>query len=213
MNVRGSLPGGAGLLGTPRNRLRVGAALIVPLVLLGAGVAWGLDRISRETEKRLSELRRGGEIGTLLESLILNQIAAGERYLVTPDPRLQRQYAEYGRRAHEQRRRYKELADLGTAEQQKIIAVEQAHQRLEMEYSLALAQLDVGDRDGALRRVAAARPQTQELRATLREIGALRAETVSAAEEEVRRERRRWEWILLLAALAAAALIYIAIRW
>ena len=40
-------------------------------------------------QRRLGELRSSSEIGTALESLILNQIAAGERYLVTPDQRFQ----------------------------------------------------------------------------------------------------------------------------
>jgi methyl-accepting chemotaxis protein len=215
-----SLPGGGrgGMFDTLRNRLRAGAAVIVLLVLVGAAVAvWSLNRISRDTEKRLSDLRTSSEIGTQLESLILNQIAAGERYLVTPDAQFQQQYAEYGRRAHEQRRKYKDLDDLTTAEQQKVTAVEQSHQRIEVEYALAHAQVDVGDRDGALRRVAAVRPQTAQLEESIREIGATQAEKVSAAAAQMRRETQQWELILVLVALFAAAatgaLIYIAQRF
>ena len=95
MITRWSVPGGRGMFDTLRNRLRAGGALIVLLVLLGAAVAvWSLDRVSRDTEKRLNDLRRSSEIGTMLEALILNQIAAGERYLVTPDAQFQQQYAE-----------------------------------------------------------------------------------------------------------------------
>jgi methyl-accepting chemotaxis protein len=218
MSAAFSAPGGRGMFDTLRNRLRAGATIIVLLVLAGAAVAvWSLDRISRDTEKRLTDLRRSSEIGTQLESLILNQIAAGERYLVTPDPQFQQQYAEYGRRAHEQRRQYKDLEDLTTAEQQKITAVEQTHQRIEVEYALAHAQVDVGDREGALRRVAAVRPQTAQLEESIREIGATQAEKVSAAAAQMSRETRRWEVILLLVALfaaaATAALIYIAMRY
>ena len=218
MSARWSLPRGSGAFDTLRNRLRAGGALIVLLVLAGAVVSvWSLDRVSRDTERRLADLRRSSEIGTMLESLILNQIAAGERYLVTPDPQYQQHFAEYGRRAHEQRRQYKDLEDLTTAEQQKITAVEQSHQRIEVEYALAHAQLDVGDREGALRRVTAVRPQTQELEASIREIGATQAEKVSAAAAQMRRETQRFEVILLVvaffAALATAALVYIAMRW
>jgi methyl-accepting chemotaxis protein len=218
MSAAWSLPGRSGTFDTLRNRLRAGAAIIVVLVLVGAAVAvWSLNRISSDTEKRLSDLRASSEIGTQLESLILNQIAAGERYLVTPDAQFERQYAEFGRRAHEQRRKYKDLEDLTTAEQQKITAVEQSHQRIEVEYALAHAQADVGDRDGALRRVAAVRPQTAQLEESIREIGATQAEKVSAAAAQMRRETRQWEGILLLVALIAAAvtagLIYIAQRF
>ncbi|MBW3572199.1 MAG: HAMP domain-containing protein [Gemmatimonadetes bacterium] len=218
MSAAWSLPGRQGMFDTLRSRLRAGATLIVLLVLAGAAVAvWSLDRISRDTEERLTDLRRSSEIGSQLESLILNQIAAGERYLVTPDPQFQQHFAEYGRRAHEQRRQYKDLDDLTTAEQPKITSVEQAHQRIEVEYALAHAQVDVGDREGALRRVAAVRPQTQELEEAIREISATQAEKVSAAAAEMRRDTRRWEVILLLVALGAAAatagLIYIAMRF
>ena len=221
MSARWSMPGGGAggrMFDTLRNRLRAGGALIVLLVLAGAVVSlWSLDRVSRDTEKRLNDLRRSSEIGTMLESLILNQIAAGERYLVTPDPQFQQHFAEYGRRAHEQRRQYKDLEDLTTAEQQKITALEQSHQRIEVEYALAHAQVDVGDRDGALRRVAAVRPQTQQLEESIREIGQTQAEKVSAAAAEMRRETLRWMLILALvaigAALATAALISIAQRY
>jgi methyl-accepting chemotaxis protein len=218
MSTRWSVPGGRGMFDTLRNRLRAGGALIVLLVLAGAAVSlWSLDRVSRDTEKRLNDLRRSSEIGTMLESLILNQIAAGERYLVTPAPEFQQQYAEFGRRAHEQRRQYKDLEDLTTAEQQKITALEQTHQRIEVEYALAHAQVDVGDREGALRRVAAVRPQTQQLEEAIQEIGQTQAEKVSTAAAQMRRETLRWMLILLVvavgAALATAALISIAMRW
>ncbi|HEY0019885.1 MAG TPA: HAMP domain-containing methyl-accepting chemotaxis protein [Longimicrobium sp.] len=210
--------GGGGWFDTLRNRLRAGGAVIVLLVLVGAAVAvWSLNRVSRDTEKRLNDLRRSSEIGTQLESLILNQIAAGERYLVTPDAQFQQQYAEYGRRAHEQRRQYKDLEDLTTAEQQKITALEQTHQRIEVEYALAHAQVDVGDRDGGLRRVAAVRPQTQQLEQSIREIGQTQAEKVSAAAAEMRRETVNWMLLLIVVAVVAAVLtwllINIAMRW
>ena len=219
MSARWSLPGArGGVFSKLQNRLRVGGAFIVGLVLLGAGVsALSLEKVSTDMQRRLMELRRSSEIGTALESLILNQIAAGERYLVTPDPRFQQSFAEYGRRAHEQRRQYRDLRDLSPAEQQKIATVEQAHQRIEVEYALAHAQVDVGDRAGALARVAAVRPQTQVLEESIREISATQAEKVSTAASELRDESRRWELGLLLlaitAALATAALIYTAMRW
>jgi methyl-accepting chemotaxis protein len=218
MITRWSVPAGRGMFDTLRSRLRAGGALIVLLVLAGAAVSlWSLDRVSRDTEKRLNDLRRSSEIGTMLESLILNQIAAGERYLVTPDPQFEQQYGDFGRRAHEQRRQYKDLEDLTTAEQQKITALEQTHQRIEVEYALAHAQIDVGDRDGALRRVAAVRPQTQQLEEAIREIGQTQAEKVSTAAAQMRRETLQWMFILLLvaigAALATAGLISIAMRW
>ncbi|HEX6036720.1 methyl-accepting chemotaxis protein [Longimicrobium sp.] len=217
MSARWSQSAG-GVWSRLQNRLRIGGAVIVALVLLGAGIsAFSLERVSSDMQGRLADLRRSSEIGTALESLILNQIAAGERYLVTPDPRFEQAFAEFGRRAHEQRRQYKDLTGLTSNEQQKIAAVEQAHQRIEVEYALAHAQVDVGDRAGALARVAAVRPRTQELEEAIREISATQAEKVSTAAAQLRRETRQWELILLVmaitAALGTAALIYRAMRW
>jgi methyl-accepting chemotaxis protein len=193
-----------GLLSTLRNRLRLGGVVIVLLVLGGAALSYrSLSTISRDMQLRLDELRRSSDIGSELESLILNQITAGERYLVTADERYEQAFAEYGRRAHDQRRRYKEMEGQTADEAQRITSVEQAHQRVEVEYALAHAQLDVGDEAGARTRAAGVRPLTQELQEQIRSTSSQQADKVSAAaaqlgEQAVVSER----WLLLLAALA-----------
>jgi methyl-accepting chemotaxis protein len=206
-----------GALSRLQTRLRLGGAAIVALVLMGAVASvFSLERVSGVMEARLDDLRRSSEIGTQLESLILNQIAAGERYLVTPDAHFQQVFAEFGRRAHEQRRQYKDLRGLSADEQQKIASIEATHQAIEVEYALAHAQVDVGDRAGALARVAAVRPRTEQLEGSIRDIGQAQTRKVSAAALELRDDTRRWEWILgsvaVIAALFTLGLIYGAMR-
>ncbi|MBB4637340.1 methyl-accepting chemotaxis protein [Longimicrobium terrae] len=194
--------------------LRGGGVAIVILVLAGAGATLvALQLLQRDMEKRMTQLRASSEVGTALESLILNQIASGEQYLLAPSPEFARSFADYGRQAHEQRRKYKDLANITTAEQQQITAVEQSHQSIEVEYALAHAQLDVGDREGALRRVAAVRPRTQELEENIRSISAAQTQKVTDAAASLRTDVRKWQAFLALMALAAGALTAWLIWW
>jgi len=174
-----------------RDRLIYGGAFLVLLILAGAlGSFLTVKRLTDRMDERLGSLRRTTEIGSSLESLILNQITAGERYLVTPAPEIAQQFSDFGRQAHEQRRQYKDLKDLSPAEQQEIVKVEGLHSRIEVEYALAHAQKDVGDADGALRRVTAIRPQTQELQQEIRKISTAQAEKVSVASNQLQDEAR-----------------------
>ncbi len=190
-----------------RARLIYGGAFLVFLILAGAlGSLWTVSRLTSRMDERLSGLRRTTEIGSSLEALILNQITAGERYLVAPSPEIAQQFSDFGRQSHEQRRQYKDLKDLTPAEQQEIVKVEGLHSRIEVEYALAHAQRDVGDAAGALARVSAIRPQTQELQQEIRKISAGQAEKVANASAQLKNQARRTEVILLIIGIVAAAL-------
>jgi methyl-accepting chemotaxis protein len=200
-----------------RDRLIYGGAFLVILILAGAvGSFLTVKRLTDRMDERLGSLRRTTEIGSSLESLILNQIASGERYLVTPSPEIAQQFSDFGRQAHEQRRQYKDLKDLSPAEQQDIVKVEGLHSRIEVEYALAHAQRDVGDNAGALQRVAAIRPQTQELQREIRKVSSAQAEKVSVASNQLQQEARGSEAVLvvigLVAALIAGLLVYTTVR-
>jgi methyl-accepting chemotaxis protein len=197
--------GGRGMFTSIRDRLMWGGVVMVLLILVGAGLSvFTVKNLSGNMTGRLAALRTSTEIGSSLESLILNQITAGERYLVTPSAQVAAEFADQGRQAHEQRRRYKDLDGLTPAEQQRIAALEGLHSRIEVEYALAHAQRDVGDQPGALARVAAVRPQTQELQRAIRAISSAQAEKVSAASAQLSRDANRDELVLGAIALAAA---------
>ena len=207
----------SGFFQSIRDRLIYGGTFLVLLILAGAlGSFLTVKRLTDRMDERLGSLRHTTEIGSSLESLILNQIAAGERYLVTPCAEIAQQFGDFGRQAHEQRRQYKDLKDLSPAEQQEIVKVEGVHSRIEVEYALAHAQRDVGDGGGALARVASIRPQTQELQREIRKISSAQAEKVSVASTQLQDEARKSELVLvligLLAALIAGLLVYSTVR-
>ncbi|HEX5725946.1 MAG TPA: methyl-accepting chemotaxis protein [Longimicrobiaceae bacterium] len=206
-----------GIFSTIRGQLYFGGALLIVLLVAAAAVSFfTVNQLTREMDSRLAALRRSTDIGSRLEALILNQITAGERYLVSPGAEIAQNFSTYGQQAHEQRRHYKDLENLSTGEQQEIAAVEGLHSRIEVEYALAHAQVDVGERDAALRRVAAVRPQTQQLEEAIRKISEAQAEKVEAAAADLRRMARSRQLLLLglsvLASAIALGLIAFAIR-
>ena len=189
---------------TIRDLLWVGGGVLIVLVLLGAGMNfWLTDQLTRQTQTRLNALRESAEVGGALESLILSQIAAGERYLVSPSPETAQQFAELGTQAHERRRRYKDLQGLSVSEQQEIAALDGLHSRIEVEYALAHAQADIGERDAAIRRVLAVRAQTQELQDATSAISRRQTQKVEDAAQELIRNAGRVRIFLLLLSLAA----------
>jgi methyl-accepting chemotaxis protein len=187
------------------------------LVLMGAAMSWfTISRIVNNAEAQLASLQSSASIGTSLEALILAQMNAGERYLLTADADAQRAFAELGRQAHQQRRRYQDLKDLSVAEQQEIAAIDGLHSQIEVEYALAHAQADIGDREGALRRVNAVRPRTEQLQGTIRRVSARQAQKVTATSQAVRDDALRRQLLLLVlslgAGLLALAAVFTAVR-
>ena len=187
------------------------------LVLGGAAFSWfTLNRVSENAQAQLETLQQSSTIGTALESLILSQINAGEHQLLVPTLETEREFAELGRQAHLQRRRYRDLKDLSVAEQQEVAAIDLLHSQIEVEYALAHAQADNGDRAGALRRLEAVRPRTQQLQAAMRRVSGRAAQKVTATAERLREDALRRGAILLgmsiLAGLLAIAAVFTAVR-
>jgi methyl-accepting chemotaxis protein len=196
---------------TIRGRLTIGALVLLGLLGIATWIGYAtVGRLTGEMNTRLTALRQSTELGTTLESLILSQITAAERYLVEPDPRVQQSFASTGLSAHEQTRRYKELENLTTEELTDIETVENLHARIEVEYALSHALLDVGQVQDARARAARVRPITQDLQAAIRKVGAAQANKVSTAATELDQFARGRQW-LLLAVLVSSLLIAAAV--
>ena len=177
------------------------------LVLAGAVFSWfTVGRIVGDAERQLGALQESSEIGTSLEALILGQLNAGEHYLLSPSPATEQEFEEQGRQAHLQRRRYRDLEGLSVSEQQDVAAIDALHSQIEVEYSLAHAQADIGDREGALRRLAAVRPRTQQLQSAIRRVSERQTQKVTATSERLRDDAGNRKLILLVLSLGAGAL-------
>ncbi len=208
---------GGSMLSTLRGRLYAGSLLLVFLIAAGAVVSvYTLDGLTRAMDTRLESLRSTTAIGGSLESQILSQIAAGERYLVSRDAGIARTFAAVGLRAHEQQTAYRELENLSSAERQEIERIEGLHSRIEVQYALAHALADNGEGERAVARVAAVRPLTDTLQSEIGKVSAAQAEKVSAASVELARtardRKRLLVFISVVAVLAAIGLILTALR-
>jgi methyl-accepting chemotaxis protein len=201
-------------LNTLRGRLVIGA--VVLLALMGTATLIGyttVDTLTEEMARRFSSLGASTRIGGNLETLILEQIKAGEDYLAAGDAALAEQFASLGAQAHVTRREYQELSDLTAAELSQIEEIRDLHSRIEVDYALAHALLDIGDRAGAEARAAEARPLAERLQESIRRVSAAQADRLSAAAHEMRAlggERQDWLLAMLTLALGVGALIMIA---
>jgi methyl-accepting chemotaxis protein len=199
---------------TLSGRLRVGAFVLAALVLLG-GLAsvWTLNSLSRAMQQRLTDLQASTSTGGELEALVLNQVAAGERYLLSPSPELAASFADYGRQAHEQRRRYRDLGLISDNELKDIVSLETLHSQIEVEYALAHAETDIGRRDLALAREIRVRPKTDSLQKAIAVISRSQADKVRAAADELNAAAVRSEIFLFVAALVAGAVAVGLLLW
>lgn len=201
-------------LGTLRGRLVVGA--VVLLALMGTATFIGystVDTLTDEMARRFSSLGSSTRIGAELEALILGQIEAAEQYLETSGSESAARFEVLGAQAHAVRREYQELRDLTTAELSQIETIQDLHSRIEVDYALAHALLDIGDPAAAAARASAAEPLAQRLQASIRQVSSAQADKLTAAAQEMREmanDRQDWLLAMLTLALGVGLLIMIA---
>lgn len=201
-------------LKTIRGRLAIGA--VVLLVLMASATIVGIntvDELNEEMDWRFSSLGASTRIGSELETLILDQVRAAEAYLATQDPEEAVRFGILGEQAHTLRRQYQDLPDLTAAELTQIETVQDLHSRIEVDYALAHALLDIGQPDAAMERVAAAEPQAQQLQSSIRQVSSAQADKLSSAVNEMGSmagDRKDLLIIMLTLALGVGALIMLA---
>jgi methyl-accepting chemotaxis protein len=195
------------LFPTLRRRLGLGAGVLVSLIVLATVFGYvTVELLTRETKTRLAALEHTTGIGSSLESLILNQIANGERYLVSAGPQAQLAFNTLGRRAHRQRRLYNEIGGLSEGERAQIAALEGLHSRIEVEYALAHALRDVGDGSQAVARATAAAPLVEELQGAIRGVSAAQSNKVAEAASALEREATQRQWFMIAILVLALVL-------
>jgi methyl-accepting chemotaxis protein len=206
-------------LATLKVRLVLGAAVLLSLIGVATWIGYAtVDTLTSQMAERFESLASSTSIGSELESISAQQLAAGQNYVDSPDTEHRTRFVAFGRQAHDLRRRYKELpqASLTATELRQIEAIEAQHARLEVEYSLAHALVDIGDADAANARLDAAAPIVAELQQSIRAVSAAQADKMSTAAADMRRtgdDRQDLLLIVLTLALGLGAwIMYVAIR-
>ena len=179
------------------------ARLIIGLTLLLAGVVTGvlfgvvaLRLMTADIGARLTDMRNASETNSQLQGGILNEIAAAEAYLAAPSPELAARYRQIGLQAHGLRRQYRRLSGLSVAERVLVDSIGRLQAELEVDYSLAHAELDLG-RDAEARALAAtARGPASAITEAIRGLTEREAETARAGSDAIATSAARRQVIL-----------------
>jgi methyl-accepting chemotaxis protein len=198
-------------LATLKSRLAVAGVLLGILMVTATALGYTtVTVLTREINQRFETLRQSTAVGSELEGLIAEQVAAGEAYLQSRDPALRSTFEDRGWKAHAARRGYKDLPDVTQDELMQIARLEDLHARIEVEYALAHALMEIGRPQDAIARVEEARPVAQELQAAIRGISAAQTLKLAAARDDLERLGRQRQ-ALLLGVLALALLLGFAV--
>jgi methyl-accepting chemotaxis protein len=204
---------------TLKVRLVVGAAVLLSLIGVATWIGYAtVETLTSQMAERFESLASSTAIGAELESITTQQMAAGSRFLAEGDPEHRSRFVALGRQAHDLRRRYKELpqASLTAVELRQIEAVEALHSSLEVEYSLAHAEVENGAPEAAGARLEAAAPILADLQGAIRAVSAAQADKMAAAAVDMRRTGNDRQDILLIVLTLAIGLgawiMYAAIR-
>lgn len=173
-------------ISTLKGRLVLGAAALLTLIGAATWIGYAtVETLTSEITERLEAVRGSTAIGGELETVLLSQIEAGEEYVDTGDPEAADRFAQFGRSAHEITRQYKQLGDLTTPEQAQIVALEELHARMEVDFALAHALSDLGRTGEAAERVDSASLATRRLQTAIRNISAEQTEKMAATSAEL----------------------------
>ncbi|MFO7261454.1 MAG: methyl-accepting chemotaxis protein [bacterium] len=198
-----------------RIRDRLVAAFTV--LMAGTVVTWwfgtaNLKETTRDVTTSLDRLQESAELGARLESLILEQIANGERYLVSGARAAAESFRRLGLEAHRLRGDYANLPDLTADERKQIVRIEELHSRLEVDYSLAHALRDLGRPGEAAQRVAAVEPDLNELGSVIRSLGTAQAAKVNVATRTLQQQATQRQFTLAAVMIVSAILGFLLIR-
>ncbi len=181
--------------------------VLIALVLLGVGslVVWWFGVVTigtfgREVSTRVDALYESSSVGSRLEGTALEQLIAGEHYLVSGDSATASRFHKLGMIVHQLSNQLSAARDLTPDEQMWVARIEDLHSQLEVQYALAHALSDLGEPFEAVERAQAAQPTLQKLVSLVRSLAADQAAKVSAEGDTIRREtqQRRLAMLLIL---------------
>jgi methyl-accepting chemotaxis protein len=202
---------------TLKGRLVMGAAALLTLIGAATWIGYAtVETLSGVIAERLEAVRGSATIGSELETLLLQQIEAAEAYVTDGDQSDAARFADLGRGAHQMTRKYKQLGNITTSEQAQIVALEELHARMEVDFALAHALRDLGRTGEAAARADSAARATRSLQTAIRNISDEQTEKMAAASTELGGMGSDRQSILLAVLTLALGLggwiMYVAIR-
>lgn len=167
---------------------RIQVRLLAALGMLVAGIvtvwffgAFTLSRFADTVSDQMDGLYTSMELGTRLEATVLGQIAAGEQYLSSAQPAAEAEFDRLGHEAHRLRGDFGKLSGLSDSELQKVSRIESLHSEVEVLYSMAHANRDLGRTEAALQQVSDVGPVVGDLKGVIRELSSGEATKMTQA--------------------------------
>jgi len=202
------------LVGLARETMRtLRARLILGLALLIAGVVTGvlvgvfaLRLMTRDIDRRVTDMTAVTATNGLLQNGILTEIAASEAYLASPSAELRDQVRRTGLETHGLRRLYRGLSGLTGDERALVDSIGRLQASLEVDFGLAHALLDLGRVDEARAAAVRAREPASAITDAIAALGEKEAEAAQNANGALAAAATRRQ-IILLAVLGFSTLV------
>jgi methyl-accepting chemotaxis protein len=189
------------------------ARLILGLVLLIAGVVAGvlvgvfaLNLMTKDIDQRVNDMTAVTATNGLLQSGLLTGIAASEAYLASPSTELREQVRRTGLETHGLRKLYRRLSGLTSEQRLLVDSIGRLQARLEVDFGVAHALLDLGRTAEAREAAATARAPATAVTDAIAALGEREAEAAQAANTLLAQSARRRQ-IVLLAVLVVSTFI------
>lgn len=194
---------------TARIALGEGALILGLAVIAFIGVQ-ALRTIGHTVSRDLGQLTRVANLSNGLVLSLFREMRAAEQYLTDRSPEARETFRTAGQAAYEQRTELRTLRGLGGQDRMLATRIGERQAEVEVWYSLAHAQLDLGRREAALATAALARAPAEQLLDLVRQFATLeqqQAEATANRLEQAARDRQLLVWTVLVASILAGVSI------
>ena len=130
--------------------------------------ALALSDFATQVEERIEELRRRGDLARDLEASVIDQLSAGQEFLLTGAEPARLRFDSLYVATQATRDEFVRLPNLAENELDRLREIREIHTALTREHEQAQAALAAGNRNAALARASTLAPQTLQLRTLIR---------------------------------------------
>lgn len=196
------------MLRSLRSRVIATMALLIALVFVIAIIGVNSIRaLDRSADHELGLVLAGSQLSNDLVGAATAEMRAAEQYLVRPTGDLRAEIIRRGDSAYSYQHRYRDVADLTTADRVTLNRISTAQAQAEVAYATAHALADLGRMDDARNQAERARGPSDTLVAGVHALTLSQADRARARAADLQRDaarRRSMLWLLFIAVLIIA---------
>ena len=176
------------------------------LVITGTIVIWwfgmmSMSQLTDEISGRMDQLHRSLDVGSQLESAILNQMLSAEHSLATGDVASRTAFRQQGGAIQDLLGSYARAPGVTAADRRELGRIAELQGRIQAQYARAVGEEQRGNVAAALGRLDSAQALAPELKALLRGVNTAQSTRVETAARQVEADAMRREIALLVVLL------------